>query len=92
MVCHYADCAEYTYQQPCYTVAVAPGQAVWVRFGNSSSPLVAAASDTPVVDIVVCELPPTDDSGNEVGAERDPWEEEEDAGTRRFCRWLTGEG
>ena len=73
-----------TYQQPCYTVAVAPGQAVWIRFGNSSTPLVTAAADEPVEDVVVCELPPTDDNGAELGAERDPWEEEEDSGNTAF--------
>ncbi|MFN8491649.1 MAG: LamG-like jellyroll fold domain-containing protein [Caldilineaceae bacterium] len=66
-----------TYNAPCYTVNVTPGQAVWVRFGNSTTPLVAAADATPVEDIVVCDLPATDDGGNELLAERDPWEEEE---------------
>ena len=67
------------YRQPCYTVTVTAGQAVWVRFGNSNTPLVSAADDTPITDIVVCDLPATDDEGNEVTAERDPWEEEEEA-------------
>lgn len=66
-----------TYNQPCYTVNVTAGQAVWVRFGNSATPLVAAADATPIEDIVVCDLPATDDAGNIVTAERDPWEEEE---------------
>ena len=66
-----------TYNAPCYTVTVAPGQAVWVRFGNSNTPLVVAAEATPIEDIVVCDLPATDDDGNELTAERDPWEEEE---------------
>jgi len=68
-----------TCQQPCYTVTVAPGQAVWTRFGNSTTPLVSAADATPVTDIVVCDLPATDDAGNAMGTERDPWEEEEDS-------------
>ena len=79
-----------TYQQPCYTVAVAPGQAVWIRFGNSSTPLVTAADVAPVEDVVVCELPPTDDSGAELGAERDPWEEEEDSGNTAFLPVVVG--
>jgi hypothetical protein len=73
-----------TYQQPCYTVNVMAGQAVWVRFGNSTTPLVAAADATPVEDIVVCDLPATDDEGNELAAERDPWEEEEQAAGNRL--------
>ena len=73
-----------TYKQPCYTVAVAPGKAVWIRFGNSSTPLVTAAADEPIEDVVVCELPSTDDSGAELAAERDPWEEEEDSGNTAF--------
>lgn len=67
------------YRQPCYTVTVTAGQAVWVRFGNSNTPLVSAADDTPITDIVVCDLPAMDDDGNEVATERDPWEEEEQA-------------
>ena len=43
-------------------------------------PLVSTADATPVTDIVVCDLPATDDVGGEVAAERDPWEEEEQAG------------
>lgn len=70
-----------TYQQPCYTVNVAAGQAVWMRFGNSTTPLVSAADATPIEDIVVCDLPATDDDGIELAAERDPWEEEEAATT-----------
>ena len=73
-----------TYHQPCYTVTVAPGQAVWTRFGNSTTPLVSAADETPVSDIVVCDLPATDDAGSEMAAERDPWEEEEQAGNAIF--------
>ncbi|MCX6048509.1 MAG: Ig-like domain-containing protein [Chloroflexi bacterium] len=69
------------YRQPCYMVTVTAGQAVWVRFGNSTTPLVSAADDTPITDIVVCDLPATDDDGNEVVAERDPWEEEEEGAT-----------
>lgn len=68
-----------TYQAPCYTVNVLAGQAVWVRFGNSNTPFTAAADATPVEDIVVCDLPATDDDGNELTVERDPWEEEEQA-------------
>lgn len=76
-----------TYQQPCYTFAVAPGQAVWVRFGNSTTPALAAgtaASEAPIVDIVVCDLPATDDDGSVMGPERDPWEEEEEIGNTIF--------
>ncbi len=54
-----------------------PGHAVWVRFGNNTTPLVAAADATPIEDIVVCDLPALDDTGNALAAERDPWEEEE---------------
>lgn len=68
-----------TYSAPCYTVTVVPGQAVWVRFGNSNTPAVVAAAEAPITDIVVCDLPATDDDGNELGTERDPWEEEEQA-------------
>jgi hypothetical protein len=31
--------------------------------------------------VIVCDLPATDDAGNEVASERDPWEEEEAATT-----------
>lgn len=65
--------------QPCYTVTVAPGKAVWTRFGNSNTVLASAAAETPFTDIVICDLPATDDEGNELTAERDPWEEEEAA-------------
>ncbi|MEZ4656190.1 MAG: hypothetical protein R2911_01305 [Caldilineaceae bacterium] len=60
---------------------MAAGQAVWVRFGNSTAPLVsgADANVAPIEDIVVCDLPATDDVGNPLSAERDPWEEEEQA-------------
>jgi hypothetical protein len=70
------------YGQPCYSVTVTPGQAVWARFGNSvgahaaaSSGVVAAAAD----DIIVCALPSTDDQGLPIEPERDPWEEQEAA-------------
>lgn len=79
-----------TYNQPCYTVEVAPGKAVWIRFGNSATPLVAAADVVPIEDVVVCELPPTDDSGTELAAERDPWEEEEDSGNTAFLPVVEG--
>ena len=69
--------ANVTYNAPCYTVNVTPGHAVWVRFGNNTTPLVAAADATPIEDIVVCDLPALDDTGNALAAERDPWEEEE---------------
>ncbi|CAN5874862.1 hypothetical protein BH10CHL1_BH10CHL1_22310 [soil metagenome] len=73
-----------TYNAPCYTVNVTAGQAVWVRFGNSNTPVVSAADVTPSEDIVVCDLPATDDAGNELAPERDPWEEEEQAGNAIF--------
>ena len=73
-----------TYNAPCYTVVVKPGQAVWTRFGNSTVAAGVAganlAAAAPIEDIVVCDLPPTDDAGTMTGPERDPWEEEEDAG------------
>ena len=78
-----------TYNAPCYTVTLAAGQAVWVRFGNSNTPLVTAAEATPVEDIVVCDLPATDDDGNELTVERDPWEEEEQAATTIFLPLVT---
>jgi hypothetical protein len=66
--------------QPCYSVDVQPGKAVWARFGNSTTPAGAARDATGTApDIIVCDLPPTDDMGNELAPERDPWEEEEDA-------------
>jgi hypothetical protein len=68
---------------PCYSVNVAPGTAVWSRFGNSTTPLVSMADVAPFTDIVVCDLMSTDDLGNPTAEERDPWEEEEDAA------WLT---
>jgi hypothetical protein len=77
-----------TYSAPCYTVNVASGQAVWVRFGNSNTPSINAADVTPVEDIVVCDLPATDDDGNIIAVERDPWEEEEQAGTVTFLPFI----
>lgn len=77
-----------TYQAPCYTVTVEPGKAVWSRFGNSNTPVVAAA-ETPFTDIIICDLPATDDEGNELAAERDPWEEEEQATAQAlFLPWI----
>ncbi|MFN8443798.1 MAG: LamG-like jellyroll fold domain-containing protein [Caldilineaceae bacterium] len=73
-----------TYNQPCYTINVTPGQAVWIRFGNSTTPLVTVADVTDFEDIVICDLPATDDAGNITAAERDPWEEEEEAGTEHL--------
>jgi hypothetical protein len=74
-----------TYGQPCYTVTVAPGTAIWTRFGNSTTPPASALARTtaaePFNDVIVCDLPATDDAGNEVASERDPWEEEEAATT-----------
>jgi len=46
---------------------------------GSTQAYVSAADATPVTDIVVCDLPATDDAGNAMGTERDPWEEEEDS-------------
>ena len=61
------------YQQPCYSVTIAPGQAVAVRFGNSTTPLTVAAEADDFTDIIVMELPDTDDDGNEVSPLPDPW-------------------
>ncbi|CAN5543001.1 hypothetical protein BH10CHL1_BH10CHL1_16230 [soil metagenome] len=66
------------FNQPCYTVTVEPGKALWIRFGNSTLPLVSAAEATDFSDVIVCDLAPTDDEGNATTAERDPWEEEEE--------------
>jgi hypothetical protein len=68
---------------PCYTVAVAPGKAVWARFGNSTAPLAARADAAQIGDIITCDLAPTDDAGSPTAPERDPWEEEEDAAALR---------
>lgn len=65
--------------QPCYTVTVAPGKSVWTRFGNSTTPLAAAASAQAFEDIVICDLPALDDAGQATEPARDPWEEEEAA-------------
>lgn len=73
-----------TYNQPCYTINVAPGQAVWIRFGNSTTPAVTAADVAEFEDVIICDLPATDDAGVEVAAEQDPWEEEEAAGTEHL--------
>lgn len=67
---------------PCYTVAVAPGTAVWTRFGTSTTALVnvtSAERATEVSDVIVCDLVSTDDLGNPTTEEFDPWEAEEDA-------------
>ncbi len=74
------------YGQPCYTITVDPGMAVWVRFGNSTTPLVTVAGavpldSMPLNDVAVCALVATDDAGNLLGLERDLWEEEEAATT-----------
>jgi hypothetical protein len=72
-----------TYGQPCYTVTVAPGTAIWTRFGNSTTPpasaLAGATAAEPFNDVIVCAMTATDDAGNEMGPERDPWEEQEQA-------------
>ncbi len=65
---------------PCYAVTVAPGQAVWARFGNSTTALLSSASVGSFSDIAICDLPATDDNGNPIAPARDPWEEEEAAG------------
>jgi len=76
-----------TWKAPCYSVSVAPGQAVWTRFGNARSTLGVATAPSPgqptIEDIVVCDLPPTDDNGIAMAPERDPWEEEEAAADQR---------
>jgi hypothetical protein len=72
-----------TYGRPCYTVTVAPGTAIWTRFGNSTTlPASALAGTTaaePFNDVIVCAMTATDDAGNTMGPERDPWEEQEQA-------------
>jgi hypothetical protein len=73
-----------TFKQPCYSVTVAPGQAIWARFGNSTTPLASAASAALAAaatfeDIMICDLAATDNAGNPVAPERDLWEEEEAA-------------
>jgi hypothetical protein len=68
-----------TFNQPCYSVTVAAGQAIWTRFGNNNTPLLSAADLAPFGDVVICDLPATDDAGNPVAPERDPWEEQEAA-------------
>lgn len=87
-----------TWNAPCYTVTVAPGQAVWTRFGNAHTQLTANSLDganatlksQTIEDIVVCDLPPVDDNGHTLAPDRDPWEEEEAAqhGTL-FLPWLS---
>ena len=72
------------FKQPCYSVTVAAGQAIWTRFGNSNMPLLSAAGAAPLSDVVNCDLPATDDAGNAVAPERDPWEEEEAASNTIF--------
>jgi hypothetical protein len=67
---------------PCYPIVVAPGTAVWARFGNSTTPLVSIADAAPLTDIIVCDLVPTDDMGNAATEEFDPWEAEEEAAAR----------
>lgn len=44
-----------------------------VRFGNSTTPLVAAAEEGEFGDVIVMDLPDTDDDGNEVTPPPDPW-------------------
>jgi hypothetical protein len=72
-----------TYGQPCYTVTVAPGTAIWTRFGNSTtspaSTLAGITAAEPFNDVIVCAMAATDDAGNTMGPERDPWEEQEQA-------------
>ncbi|MBX0327346.1 fibronectin type III domain-containing protein [Oscillochloris sp. ZM17-4] len=76
--------------QPCYQVTVEPGQAVWARFGNIQGAVAAAAAVAEVIpvslhtaapaeDIIICPLPATDDAGNPLAAETDPWEAQEAA-------------
>ena len=61
------------YQKPCYSVTLAPGQVAAVRFGNSTTPLVAVAEAGAFDDVIVMDLPDTDDDGNEVTPLPDPW-------------------
>ena len=61
------------YQKPCYSVTVNPGKVVAVRFGNSTTPLVVAAGTDEFTDVIVTDLPDTDDDGNEVTLLPDPW-------------------
>ena len=63
------------YQKPCYSVTLNSGQAVAVRFGNSTTPLTVAATADDVTDLIVSDLPDTDDEGNEVAPLPDPWPE-----------------
>jgi Leucine-rich repeat (LRR) protein len=78
-----------TFKQPCYSVTVAPGQAVWARFGNSTAPLLRIANVQTFSDVAICDLAPTDDAGDVVAPERDLWEEEEAAsGTMLFLPLL----
>ena len=63
------------YQKPCYSVTINPSQAVAVRFGNSTTPLTLAAEADDLTDLIVIDLPDTDDEGNEVTPLPDPWPE-----------------
>lgn len=58
-----------TYQKPCYAITVAPGKAVWARFGNSKTALVGGTSGKAFTDILVADLIGADDVV-------DPWPDE----------------
>lgn len=62
-----------SYAKPCYPVRFAPGQAVAALFGNSTTPLVTGAETSNFNDVVIMELPDTDDEGNMVAPLPDPW-------------------
>lgn len=61
------------YAKPCYPVRFAPGQAAAALFGNSTTPLVAGAEAGAFNDVVLMELPDTNDDGNEIAPLPDPW-------------------
>lgn len=56
-----------TYRKPCYIITVAPGKAIWVRFGNSTTPLSNGAAL--ITDVIVTNLVGGDDVN-------DPWPDE----------------
>ncbi|MFN8491612.1 MAG: SdrD B-like domain-containing protein [Caldilineaceae bacterium] len=60
------------YQKPCYAVTVNPGQTVATLFGNSTTPLVAAAEVGAFSDGKVINSSTTDDEGNAVTPGADP--------------------
>lgn len=58
-----------TFQQPCYAITVAPGKAVWARFGNSKTQLAGGTGGTTFTDVIVADLIGADDVV-------DPWPDE----------------